>query len=140
MMKALTLFLKISAVIQVAYWSVSHLFFPQWYLNSVGMTELAANPAPVLIFMHEIGILTLGVGIATWLASLNPVRNFHIIVMLYVIAVGSMGTSLYHILVHRSATGEWVTVAVLLAQLIILTLLYPWKKAVASDKAPAEII
>ena len=117
-----------SGVIQIAYWSLSHLFCPKWYLASVGMTELAANPGPVLIFMHEIGILTLGIGLVTTLAAKDPVKNFAVIIMLYVVSIGSVATSLYHILVNHTASGEWATVIIISVQLIILTILYPWKK------------
>jgi hypothetical protein len=92
------------------------------------MTDLAKNPGPVLIFMHEIGILTLGIGLVTMLAARDPVKNFSVIVMLYVVSVGSVATSLYHILVNHTASGEWATVVIIAVQLVILTALYPWSK------------
>jgi hypothetical protein len=121
-------FLILSGIIQICYWSLSHLFFPQWYLHSVGMNTLAANPGDVLIFMHEIGILTVGIGIATILAAFNPVKNIAIIIVLYIISFGSILISLYHILYKGIAGGEWMTVIIIAIQLIILTVLYPWKE------------
>jgi hypothetical protein len=121
-------FLLLSGVVQIAYWSLSHLFFPKWYLASVGMTGLAKNPGPALIFMHEIGILTLGIGLVTMLAARDPIKNFSVIVMLYVVSVGSVATSLYHILVNHTASGEWTTVVLIAVQLVILTALYPWSR------------
>jgi hypothetical protein len=121
-------FLLLSGISQIGYWSLSHLFFPKWYLQSVGMVELAKNPGPALIFMHEIGILTLGIGLVTMLAAKDPVKNFAVIVMLYVVSVGSVATSLYHILVNHTASGEWATVVIISVQLVILTALYPWNK------------
>ena len=93
------------------------------------MNELAKNPGPILIFMHEIGVLTLGIGVATMLAAKDQIRNFAIILMLYVVSLGSIGTSLYHILFFHVASGEWTTIAVIALQLAILTFLYPWKNA-----------
>lgn len=107
---------------------LSHLFFPQWYLQSVGMKTLAANPGDVLIFMNEIGVLTVGIGIATILAAFNTVKNIAIIIVLYIISFGSILTSLYHILYKGMASGEWMTVIIIAIQLIILTVLYPWKE------------
>ncbi len=121
-------FLLLSGISQIGYWSLSHLFFPKWYLASVGMTELARDPGPALIFMHEIGVLTLGIGLATILAAKDPVKNFSIIVMLYVVSFGSIGTSLYHIIFAHMASGEWATVAIISVQMIVLAVLYPWKK------------
>ena len=121
-------FLIVAGVIQIFYWGISHLFFLQWYLRSIGMAALAAKPGDVLIFMNEIGILTIGLGIATILAAFNPVKNIVIIIVLYVTSFGSIITSLYHILYKSVASGEWMTVFIILVQLIILTILYPWKE------------
>jgi len=126
--KILKWFLILSGIIQICYWGLSHLFFPHWYLQSVGMQTLASNPGNVLIFMHEIGILTIGIGLATILTAFNPVKNIVIIVALYVISIGSIMTSLYHILYKGVATGEWMTVIIISVQLIILSVLYPWKE------------
>lgn len=122
-------FLKLSALLQVGYWSASHLFFPQWYFSSIGGNGLIQDDRYALLFMNEIGILTLGVGAATWLASYDPVKDRNIIITLYVVAVGSLCVSLYHILFQAVAPGEWATVIVLLVQLIILTVLSPWKRS-----------
>ncbi len=121
-------FLVLSGISQIGYWGLSHLFFPKWYLSSVGMIELAKNPGPSLIFMNEIGVLTLGVGFATVLAAKDPVKNLAIILMLYMISIGSIGTSLYHIVVNHTASGEWATVVIISVQLIILTMVYPWNE------------
>lgn len=125
--RVLVWLLRLSAIFQIGYWGLSHLFFPGWYLRSIGLTGLVANPGPTLLFMHEIGVLTLGVGLVTWLAAGDVVKNFAVIVMLYVVGVGSIATSLYHILFQGMASGEWVTVAVIVIQLALLTALYPWK-------------
>ena len=121
-------FLILSGIIQICYWGLSHLFFPQWYLQSVGMNALAVNPGETLIFMNEIGVLTFGIGIATIIAAFNPVKNIAIIIVLYIISIGSILTSLYHILFKGIASGEWMTVIIISIQLIILTALYPWKE------------
>jgi hypothetical protein len=118
--------LIISGVVQICYWGISHLFFPQWYLRSVGMNDLAVNPGGSLIFLHEIGVLAVGMGIATILAARDPVKNIAIIAVLYVAGIGSVLTSLYHILFGGIASGEWVTVGVITVQLILLTFFYPW--------------
>jgi hypothetical protein len=121
-------FLKLSAISQIGYWGFSHLFFPGWYLRSIGLNELAANPGSSLLFIHEIGILTLGIGIATWLAANDPIKNIAIIVMLYVVSLGSIATSLFHIFYHKVAAGEWTTVMIISVQVVILTVLYPWRE------------
>ena len=122
--------LRLSAVLQVAYWSLSHLFWPGWYLWSVGMVELATDPGESLIFIHEIGILTLGIGFATWLAARDPIKHLSIIAMLYVVGLGSIAVSLYHMLSLGTASGEWLTVGIISAQMVLLTILYPWKDAI----------
>jgi hypothetical protein len=119
-------FLILSGIIQISYWGISHLLFPEWYLHSVGMELLASHPGDTLIFLNEIGVLTIGMGLATILASSNPVKNIAIVIMLYVTSIGSICTSLYHILVKGIAHGEWATIIIIGIQMTILTALYPW--------------
>ncbi len=118
--------LRLAAVGQIGYWSVSHLFFPCWYLESIGMTDLAAHPGAALVFVNEIGILSLGVGLLTWLAATDPIARFHDIVVLYVVGLGSAAVSLGNILLGRIPPGEWLTVVLILSQLILVSVLYPW--------------
>jgi hypothetical protein len=66
--------------------------------------------------------------IATLLAAFNPVKNIAIIITLYVVSLGSIAVSAYHIVFNNTASGEWMTIAVISAQLIIVTILYPWKE------------
>jgi heme/copper-type cytochrome/quinol oxidase subunit 4 len=125
--------LRIAALVQAGYWGASHLFFPQWYLRSMGLIALAADPGPVLIFLHEIGILTIGLALATWLAARDPLKNFAIIVTLCFVAIGSIAVSIYHILIKQTAQGEWITVAVIFVQLLVVALLYPWRLAIGKQ-------
>jgi hypothetical protein len=130
--KLLKIFLLLSGSIQICYWGISHLFFPEWYLRSAGLTALAENPGSTIVFLNEIGILTIGLGTATILASLNPIRNSALIISLYITALGSISVSLYHIQIGTMAAGEWTTVIVIGIQVILLSLLYPWNKLIKS--------
>ncbi len=120
--------LILGGVVQIGYWGISHLFFPGWYLGSIGLTDLAADPGETAIFLHEIGVLAAGMGLATILAARDPIKNFAIIVVLYAVGIGSVLVSLYHILFQGMAAGEWATVILISAQLILLTVLYPWRE------------
>jgi uncharacterized membrane protein len=118
--------LILSGIFQIGYWGVSHLFFPQWYLQSVGLTDLAANPGSTAVFLNEIGILTIGTGVASILAAFNPIKNIAIIIVLYINGIGSIFVSLYNILDGKMASGEWTTIIVILIQIVLLSILYPW--------------
>jgi uncharacterized membrane protein len=135
--KAATLkvLLVISGIFQIGYWGVSHLFFPKWYLQSVGLTELSENPGSTTVFLNEIGILAIGTGIASILASKDPIKNFAIIIILIIDGIGSIFVSLHHILVGNMTSGEWITIIVLLIQLLLLFILFPWS---AIKKAAKE--
>jgi uncharacterized membrane protein len=120
--------LVISGIIQIGYWGISHLFFPQWYLQSVGLSALALNPGSTTVFLHEIGILTVGTGLAAILASFDPIKNIAIIIVLYVVGIGSMFVSLLHIIYGSMGAGEWITILVIAIQMALLTFFYPWSE------------
>ena len=130
--------LVLSGVVQICYWGLSHLFFPEWYLRSIGMDNLAANPGETLIFLHEIGVLAVGMGVATILAARDPVKNFAIIIVLYIAGIGSVLTSLYHILFGGIASGEWLTVCTITVQMILLSVFYPWDLLRRDSQQPSR--
>lgn len=123
-LKGLKIFLKISALIQVGYWSFTHLFFPEWFLHSVGVYEVVPQGL-MLAFMNEIGILTLGTAVASWMSSKDPLANRTSLVMLYLVGVGSLLLALSQFLLPGRGHGEVTTLVALLVQLILLTALFP---------------
>jgi len=78
--------------------------------------------------MHEIGVLSLGMALATWLLARDPIRNGILIFVLYFVALGSAGLSAYHILTSNLPPGEWFTVISIFVQLAMVSWLYPWKE------------
>jgi hypothetical protein len=125
-------FLRISALIQISLWGITHIFFPEWYLRVIaGKSPDLITDFNILI-INEIGIMSLAFGIATWLSSKDPVRNLNIIIMLIIASVGSISVTLYQILI-RQTSQEWGHVFIVLLQLIILIALYPWKEAIVRE-------
>jgi hypothetical protein len=124
----LKVLLIVAGLFQIGYWGVSHLFFPEWYLQSVGLTALALNPGSTIVFLNEIGVLAIGMGLASILASYDPIKNFAIIIVLYVDGIGSMFVSLYHIMTGSMAKGEWITIILIAVQMILLSIFYPWSE------------
>jgi hypothetical protein len=120
--------LRLVAVFQALFWGLTHLLFPAWYLRSIGADpERAADPL-VLLFMNEIGVLVLGLALAVWIAATDPVRHVALILVLYAVGVGSVAVSLWHVLVKGFAFGEWTTIVAIAAQLVVVTLIYPWRR------------
>jgi len=121
-------FLILSGTIQICYFGIIHLFYPRFYLRSVGINFSGENLDKALLFINEIGVLAIGVGVATILAAVNPLKNIAIIISLYIVGLGSMIISSYHILFKGISSGEWLTVTTIGVQMLIVTLLYPWKE------------
>ena len=124
----LRLLLIVGGAIQIIYWGISHILFPEWYLQSVGLVDLSRNPGSTTVFLNEIGVLTIGTGVASILAALNPIGSIYIIIMLYINGIGSIIVSLYNIIIGKMTSGEWTTIIIIIVQMILLTILYPWKE------------
>ena len=130
----LKLFLVFSGAFQIFFWGASHIFFPKWYLVSVADKDPNLLNVDTLLWVNEIGVSTIGVGIVTILAAFNPVRHYGIIVLLFILGVGSVSATLVQILV-RQASNEWEFIAMVVVQLTLLALLYPWGALRQSFKA-----
>ena len=125
---ALRWVLRLVAIFQALFWSATHLFFPAWYLRSIGADVTRADDPLVLLFMNEIGVLVLGLAIATWIAASDPLRHVALILVLMAVGVGSVCVSLWHVLVKGFAFGEWTTIVAIGIQLGVVTALYPWSR------------
>lgn len=55
-------------------------------------------------------------------------KKFGIVLVLYVVGIGSIFSSVYHIYTKLIGPGEWVTIMAVTVQLILVTILYPWKE------------
>jgi len=127
-LQVLKWYLRLAAAVQVLLWGVTHIFFPEWYLTVIAGKDASLLTPQNVLTVNEIGVTSLAVGTATWLAAKDPVKHYPVIVLIYLAGLGSIGVTLYHILVRR-ASQEWghvLTVAVMLA---LLTALYPWQQA-----------
>jgi hypothetical protein len=130
--------LRLVAVFQAVFWSATHLFWPAWYLRSIGADPARAGDPLVLLFMNEIGVLVLGLAIASWIAASNPSRHIALILVLYAVGVGSIAVSLWLVLVMGFAFGEWTTIVAFGGQLVVVTLLYPWRRLRQSSTVTAR--
>lgn len=125
--KILVRYLQFIGIFQVVYWGLTHIFFPKWYLTVIAGKSPSLLTPQNLLSTNEIGVLTIGMGVATFLAARDPLKNFPVIAAVYVSALGSTSATLYHILI-RQASQEWGHIVTVLVLLGILTWLYPWNK------------
>jgi hypothetical protein len=121
-------FLRASALFQLIYWGLSHLLFPGWYLRSIGRSPAELENGLVVLLMGEIGILSIGMAVATWILASDPARHLALLIVLYVVGAGSILVSLCHMAFGRGADGEWTTVVAIFLQLAVVTFLYPWPR------------
>ena len=123
--KALKVFLKVSAIIQATYWGLSHLFFPEWYLRFNGYSETELQSEFLRGAMTEIGILTLGTALSSYIASQDPVKNKNIIKVLCWTGTGSLTVCLYYMFFPTISFKEVGNVIAISIQLSFLLYLYP---------------
>jgi hypothetical protein len=120
-------YLRLAAALQFCLWGVTHVFFPAWYLSNIAGKDPSLLTPQNLLVTQEIGVSAIALSLATFIAAAQPVRHYPVILMNYVIGLGSVAVTLNHILV-RHASEEWGHVATVLLLLAILTVLYPWKQ------------
>lgn len=119
--------LRASAVFQAVYWSGSHLFAPEWYLRSIGVSDPATGF--VRVALGEIGMLTLALAVGTWLLARDPAGNRPLLSVLLVAGTGSAAMSAFHLAEGTMPAGEWVTVSALVVQTALVAVLYPWRES-----------
>ncbi len=123
-------YLRIVSLVQFLLWGVTHVFFPEWYLVHIAGKDPTLLTPQNLLMVNEIGVSVIAISVATWIAARDPVKHFPVILLNFIIGAGSIGVTLYHILV-RQASQEWGHIFTVLVMLGIIAVLYPWKALVS---------
>lgn len=106
------------------------MFFPAWYLTNIaGKNPSLLSPQNLLV-TQEIGVSVIALSLATFITASQPVRHYPVILMNYVVGLGSVVVTLYHIS-RSTGAQEWSHVATVLLMLAVLTALYPWRELAA---------
>lgn len=127
--EALKIFLRMSAIFQLLWWGLSHLFYPKWYHDFIGIKGIDFSQGLAAAAINEIGILTLGIAFATWLAASDPVKNKAIIKVIYFVGIGSIVVFSYHMIFNGFPKGWLINVFLIGLQLVMMTILYPWRES-----------
>lgn len=127
--EALKIFLRLSAVFQFFWWGLSHLFYPKLYYDIIGIKDIDVTGGLALAATNEIGILALGIAWATWLLASEPVKNKAIIKVIYFVSIGSIAVFSYHMLFNGFPKGWLINTFLIVLQLAVITILYPWKES-----------
>lgn len=125
--KILTWYLRIFSLLQLALWGLSHLFYPKWYLTVMAGKPIEILTADNILIVNEIGISVSALALVTFIIASKPVKNFAVIAINYLVGIGSMLVTAYNIIVYKESS-EWAHIGIVLALLLIMTFLYPWKE------------
>lgn len=125
--KAFTWYLRIISAIQLGLWGFSHLFYPEWYLTVMAGKSVDILTENNILIVNEVGISITALALVTLLIAHKPVKNFAVIAINYLVGIGSILVTGYHIII-RKASNEWPHILIVLCLLLFMTLLYPWKE------------
>lgn len=111
----------------LAWCPLSHWFYPDWYHQLLGFQHYDH------LFAKIIGTIGFLPSFCLFFAAANPIRTRDIVIILLVFFVLMAGTYVNLIRSHGFPEREYVYVALLLVNAIILGTMYPWRQAY--DKA-----
>jgi hypothetical protein len=125
-LRILKFIMRTSALIEVAYFTASHWFFPVYFFNALGIYEDELNSLFVINQLKLIGAMVLGIAIITWVAASDPLKYRDIIQAL--LFMGSVVVAIFIYDVTLKVPVQFIVNAVLIgSQVFIVSFLYPWK-------------
>ncbi|MBI3319975.1 MAG: hypothetical protein HYZ89_05260 [Candidatus Omnitrophica bacterium] len=122
----LKVLLRTFAVIDVGCFSASHWFFPARYFHSLGVTGVNFATGFVISQLHLIGALVVGLALMGWVAASDPIGYRPVIRFLFVTGVLCTLIWVYHIVMGNLPPRVWWNVVVVVVQLMVVGILYPW--------------
>ena len=82
-----------------------------------------------LAFVRVIGTLSSFSVLGLFFVARDPIRNRDLLISLLIMSGLMMGTYLYLIQTGQFPVGEYLNIFLLLANGLLASILYPWKKA-----------
>ncbi|MGV8934614.1 MAG: BphX family protein [Gallionellaceae bacterium] len=131
-MRILKIILRISALIEIFYFTASHWFFHEYFFNSLGIYGNDLSSTFVISQFQLIGAQVLGIAMITWIAASDPIKYRSIIQVLLFTGSVAVVIFVYNILAARVPV-QFIANAILIgSQIIIITALYPWKREITT--------
>ena len=115
------IYLWIMAIFTFFWWPLSHWFYPDWYHSLLGFKSYD------LALVRIIGTCGFIPSIALIFAALRPCRNRDLVITLIIFSFLMCLTYIYLIIVEGFPRREVINVGLLLANIIILCFIYPWR-------------
>ena len=119
----LRLYLLGLAIFTLFWVPLSHWFYPDWYHKLLGFEQYDYSLVKIIGTTGIVPVLGL------FFAARDPIRNRDFIITLLVFCVLLAATYLFLIMEHGFPVREFINVAVLSCNAVILTFLFPWRAA-----------
>ena len=122
--------LRVSAIIEVVYFTMSQWFFHEYFFNSLGVYGNELRSTFVISQIQLIGAETLGIAMLTWIAAGDPLKYRAIIQALLFTGCIVIAIFLYNVVTAR-VPAQFIVNAILIgSQVLIVAILYPWNEKI----------
>lgn len=129
-LKILKAYLWTLGVFVLFWWPLSHWFYPDWYHRLLGFESFDYSLVTI------IGTTGLVVVMNIFMAAFDPVRNRAMILVLIIFSIAMAGTYLFLIQTQGFPRPEYLNVALLIVNTIILVGLYPRGECMVARAEP----
>lgn len=123
----LKVYLWLLGAFTLVWWPLSHWFYPDWYHQLMGFQQYDYSLVKIIGTIGFIPVL------GPFFTAANPTRNRDFVITLLVFFVLLAGTDVYLINTRGFPVREYINVALLLVNTVVLGAIYPWE--VAPNKA-----
>jgi hypothetical protein len=127
-LRILKIVLKISALIEVFYFTASHWFFHEYFFNSLGIFGNDLSSTFVISQFQLIGAQVLGIAAITWIAASDPLKYRMIIQALLFTGCIAVAIFVYNVITVRVPVQFIVNAILIGGQVVLITVLFPWSK------------
>jgi hypothetical protein len=125
-LKILKMYLWSLGLFALFWWVLGHWVYPDWYHHALGFEGYDDA------FVKIIGTLTVLPVLGVFFTAANPLRNKDFVISLLVLSILMAATYVFLINTGQFPEGEYVNVALLVVNTIVLSFLYPWNLAKVS--------
>jgi len=130
--KILIVLLRIFALIEFVYFSLSHWFFPTFFFASLNIDAAEVTSHFITSQLQLIGVMVMGYSLLNLIVASDLRKNRDVMRVILLVGLGCTGVFIGHVVAGTLPAIFLINAAMLSTQIVIAAWLFPWRQPISA--------
>lgn len=128
----LIVLLRIFALVEFVYFSLSHWFFPTFFFTSLNIDAAEVSSHFINSQLQLIGAMVMGYSLLNLLVATDLRKNRDVMSIILLVGLACTGIFIGHVVAGTLPKIFLINAAMLSTQIVIAAWLFPWRQQIAA--------